>query len=355
MSQSSWEDKISNSAQVGGIETAVLDNGLGRGNRIAWVNTGSGLRYKVVLDRAMDIGEAFYQQHSLAWLSHAGSTAPDMFRDEGLDWLKTFGGGLLTTCGLSHVGGPESEDGKVRGLHGRISNTPASIESIVQPDLIMGRKEMSITGRMLETTVFGPTLELKRTISSSIGVSRIVISDTVTNRGNLDVPLMILYHFNFGWPLVDAGSDIVWQGKWRARSNRDAELFREGNEFRKCPDPVAAHRGAGEAVAFIEPHGDADGKCQCGIVNRGLELATVLQFNRSQLPWLSNWQHWGPGEYVTGLEPGTNPPIGQGKAREENTLIMLRPGEQRQFDISMDVVTEKSKIDTIIERAVTLN
>jgi len=56
-----WQNKISNAAQVGGIETSVLDNGAGRGTRIAWVNTGTGLRYKVVLDRAMDIVPAILQ------------------------------------------------------------------------------------------------------------------------------------------------------------------------------------------------------------------------------------------------------------------------------------------------------
>ncbi|MEJ2705105.1 MAG: DUF4432 family protein, partial [Sedimentisphaerales bacterium] len=67
-----WRDKVGNVAQVGGIETSVLDNGPGKGTRIAWVNTGGGLRYKVVIDRGLDIVEAFYDRHSLAWLSHAG-------------------------------------------------------------------------------------------------------------------------------------------------------------------------------------------------------------------------------------------------------------------------------------------
>ena len=40
-----WQDKICNRAQVGGIETSILDDGLGRSVRIAWVNTGSGLRW----------------------------------------------------------------------------------------------------------------------------------------------------------------------------------------------------------------------------------------------------------------------------------------------------------------------
>jgi hypothetical protein len=116
----------------------VLDNGAGRGTRIAWVNTGAGLRYKVVPDRGLDIADAFYNAHSLAWLSHAGVTAPQPFSHRGLDWLRTFGGGLLTTCGLSHVGGPEADAHGERGLHGLVSNLPAEIESVVQPDPAAG-------------------------------------------------------------------------------------------------------------------------------------------------------------------------------------------------------------------------
>ena len=93
--------KVGNVAQMGGIETSVLDNGLGRGSRIAWINTGTGLRYKVLLDRAMDVADAFYNQYSLAWLSHAGVSPPDRFSDQGIGWLRNFGGGLVTTCGLS--------------------------------------------------------------------------------------------------------------------------------------------------------------------------------------------------------------------------------------------------------------
>jgi len=105
-----WQDKVGNFAQIGGIETSVLDNGPGKGTRMAWVNTGSGLRYKVVIDRGLDIVDAFYNQYSLAWLSHGGVTAPRPDANRGLEWLWSFAGGLLTTCGLTHVGGPESDE-----------------------------------------------------------------------------------------------------------------------------------------------------------------------------------------------------------------------------------------------------
>jgi hypothetical protein len=149
-----------------------MDNGPGRGNRIAWINTGSGLRYKVVIDRAMDIMDAFYNRHSLAWISHPGITAPNHGAISGFEWLRSFGGGLLTTCGLSHVGGPESDEYGDRGLHGRISNLPAELVSIVQSDIPSGKMEMSITGITRETKVFGPSLEIKRTLSSTLGRHR---------------------------------------------------------------------------------------------------------------------------------------------------------------------------------------
>ena len=340
-----WHNKVSNPAQLGGIETSVLDNGAGRGTRVAWINTGTGLRYKVVIDRAMDIADAFYNQHSLAWLSQTGITPPQPFSDKGADWLRTFGGGLLTTCGLSHVGGPEQDAYGERGLHGRISNSPAEIESIIQPDPLAGQLEMRITGRIKETTIFGPSLELKRTIASTLGQPTIRIHDEVINRGNTPVPHMLLYHVNFGWPLVDEGTDIIWRGHWQAREGGiNDEIFRDGYDFKKCPAPMDEHSGTGEAVASIDVTPDSAGQCTVGLHNAQLGIAVTLRFQKAQLPWLINWQHWGKGEYVTGLEPATNALIGQAKAREQNELLFLAPGETRTYDLVIDILQEKAAI-----------
>jgi len=349
-----WQNKISNPAQLGGIETAVLDNGLGRGTRIAWINTGTGLRYKLVLDRAMDIADTFYNQHSLAWLSHGGITAPQPFSNHGLDWLRTFGGGLLTTCGLSHVGGPEADEYGERGLHGQISNIPAEIESIIQPDPMAGNLEMSITGRMRETQVLGPNLELKRTISGILGQPVIRIRDEVINRGNTVAPHMLLYHCNFGWPLVDEGTKIIWQGAWQSRDGApNNKIFREGNDFKKCLAPTEEHNGTGEEAAFIDITPDANGNCTCGLYNAQLGFALALRFPKAQLPWLTNWQHWGKNEYVTGLEPGTHPPIGQAKARAQNQLIQLAPGETRVYNLEIEIVTEELYISKFLNNTTT--
>lgn len=340
-----WKVKVSNHIQVGGIETSVLDNGAGRGTRIAWINTGGGLRFKVVIDRAMDIAEAFYNQHSLAWISHGGVTAPQPFSDKGIDWLRTFGGGLLTTCGLSHAGGPESDSFGDRGLHGLIGNQPAEIISIVQPDLRAGKYDMSITGIIRETRPFGPSLELKRTISATLGEAKLRIHDEVINKANTAAPHMLLYHFNFGWPIVDEGTDILWNGQWRPRFEENAKIFKEGNAFKKAPAPLESHLGSGEEVALIDVDADIFGDSICGLHNEKLGLAVALKFKKEQLPWLANWQHWGKGEYVTGIEPSTHPLSGQAKAREEGTLIFLQPEETREYDLELSVLTAKEEIE----------
>ncbi len=347
-----WQDKVGNVAQIGGIETSVLDNGLGKSTRIAWVNTGGGLRYKVVIDRGLDIVEAFHNQHSLAWLSHAGVTAPRPDANRGLEWLYSFAGGLITTCGLTHVGGPESDEFGERGLHGRISNLPARIESVIQPDLRTGKLEMSITAVMEQSRVFGPNLELRRTISSTLGEPAIRIHDVVTNLGNTPTPHMILYHCNFGWPLVDEGTDIICKGHWASRGlDMDNAVFNSKRNFKKCSKPLESHRGGGEGCAFIDVTADKKGMCTVGLHNRKLGLALALKYSKKQLPWLSNWQHWGPGEYVTALEPGTNPPIGQGGAREQKKLIHLAPGKSRSYDLEMAILTDKKHIGDFLKAA----
>jgi galactose mutarotase-like enzyme len=347
-----WYNKLSHPAQLGGIETAVLDNGAGRGTRIAWINTGTGLRYKVVLDRALDIADAFYNQHSLAWLSHSGITSPEPFTERGLDWLRTFNGGLLTTCGLTHVGGPEQDAYSERGLHGQISNIPAEIESIIQPDPMTGKLDMSITGRMRETKVFGPSLELKRTISGTLGQPVIRIHDEVINRANTPAPHMLLYHFNFGWPLVDEGTKLIWQGKWQAREGGiNGDIFREGYDFYTCPAPLDAHSGTGEAVAFINPTPNNSGQCTAGLYNPKLGFSVAMRFQKAQLPWLTNWQHWGKGEYVTGIEPGTHPPIGQANAREQKSLLFLEPGESRRYDVEIEVLSAPEQINQFLNQS----
>jgi hypothetical protein len=333
-----WKDKISNHHQLGGIELSVLDNGDGRGCRIAWFNTGSGLRFKVVIDRAMDIVDAFYNDKSLAWISHLGVSAPNPTVDYATNWLESFGGGLLTTCGLTHTGSGEKDEPGERGVHDRISQLPAMIESVIQPNLLKGIMEMSITGRMIQTTLFGPSLELKRTISAQLGSSIIKIKDEVTNLGNSDAPHMLLYHMNFGWPLVDNDTEILGDGTWKARGEElDKKIFCSDHNFRKCTYPSDDYKGDLSAVAFVDLNADANGICECGLRNSNIGLAVNVKYPKAQLPWMTQVQHFGKNEYLTAIEPCTAPPIGKTAAKEDNLLIQIKPQETRLYELEIIV------------------
>ncbi len=350
-----WLELVSHHAQVGGIETSVLDNGRAKDTRIAWVNTGAGLRFKVVIDRGMDIADASFNEHNLVWLSKLGVSAPQPFSDTGVNWLRTFGGGLLTTCGVTHAGGPEQDSYGARGLHDQYSNTPAELISIKQPNLATGDNQMNIVGRIFQGHPLGYNIEIKRTIRCCLGEPTIYLEDEITNVGNIDVPHMLLYHMNFGYPLVAPGAQLLWKGNWTSREgDKQAHIFKKGLDFRTCPQPMDSHSGGGEEAALIEVDADAQGVAHCGIYNKNLGFALRLSFLKEQLPWLTNWQHWGKGEYVAGLEPGTHPPLGQQHTRENGTLIQLAPGESRNYNLQVDIIQEPEKLTEFVNSYINL-
>jgi hypothetical protein len=106
---------VGNLAQAGGCRHYVLSDGWARGLRAADINTGSGLQYTVLPDRAMDISLASYGGRNLVFLTGNGETNPAFYEPEGIGWLRTFAGRLLTTCGLTYFGSPCTDDNEALG------------------------------------------------------------------------------------------------------------------------------------------------------------------------------------------------------------------------------------------------
>ncbi|RPH34838.1 DUF4432 family protein, partial [bacterium] len=112
--------------QVAGMRTLELQDGLEKGVRIADVRTGSGLRFQVSLDRGTDISMAEYKGIPLAFRSPNGDVHPHRFEPQGHGWLRGFPGGLMTGCGMTHVGSPCVDEGEALGQHGRLAVLPAA-------------------------------------------------------------------------------------------------------------------------------------------------------------------------------------------------------------------------------------
>ena len=338
-------------AQVGGIERYQIDDGPARGVQALCVNTGGGLRYRILAGRGLDIDQAFFNEHSLSFLTHAGVNPATRAMDGGLDWLRSFFGGLLTSCGPFNTGAPVTDGGEKLGLHGTHSNTAASIEMVKQPDPHRGVEEMAVVGSVKYGSFYGPCVSLRRTIRSPLGGNLIDVTDEFYNAGNQAVPHSWLLHINFGYPLIDAGAELCFDVERVDPIDDPASQrhFREGNSFRKIPGPQESHRGSSSFVAYLYPRAARDGKITVGIVNRKLSLGVAIHYRKGDFPRCALWQHWRPGEYVCALEPANGGVEGRDKDRAKGWLDQLPTGGSKTYRYQIEVMTEKGDLQTLLK------
>ena len=338
MNRKSILRRVGDMSQVAGARIHELADGPARGVRAIDVYTGSGLRFTVVPDRGLDIASAEHDGRSLCWRSGAMEAHPGMYQPEGVEWLYSFYGGLVVTCGLSHYGPPCVDQGEALGLHGRVSNIPAR-QVAVSAEWRGDEYVVTVKGYVLETRLFGVHLRMDRTITAWAGRDTLAIHDEVTNFGYRPCPHVMLYHCNFGFPVV--GDDAVLLAPSKTVTPRDAEA-EDGKE-----DYAAFHaprRGWAEKVYYHELFSQR-GWTTAGIVNRPLGVGARLSFRPSQLPLMTEWKQMGEGEYVVGLEPCTNRVEGRDALRDAGTLGFLKPGGTRQYDLQITALPDAQAID----------
>ena len=105
--------------QLGGIRAFELAEGRERGVRCLEVDTGAGLSFTVVADRGLDIADCSFKGTNLVYHTPNGIAHPSYYDPAGLEWLRVFFAGLLTTCVLTYFGSPGRDGGDDLGLHGR--------------------------------------------------------------------------------------------------------------------------------------------------------------------------------------------------------------------------------------------
>ncbi len=309
--------------QIARVDSFVETEGVARGARLLRVVNGGGLEFDVHPDRGLDIGAASFQGLSLAWLSSTGIAAPGFYEPEGRGWLRTFGGGLVTTCGLDNFGPPADDEVGVVGMHGRVGHIPARVTAAeATPERIL------IAGTIRQSSVFAENLVMRREIGSEVGSSTLTISDTVTNEGASPSPLMVLYHVNLGWPLLDDGTTLEIPATSVTARDADAEAgFGSKHEIGA---PVAGFR---EQVYIHE----AAAERYARVTNRARGLELTLRYSET-LPALFEWKMTATKHYVLGLEPANTPEInGRAAARANGRLPRLEPSESISYQISVEV------------------
>ena len=319
--------------QLAGIRLVEAGEGKARGSRLLDVWTGTGLRFQVNADRALDLSNCEFQGLPLAWRSPAGDVHPAYYEPQGLGWLRSFAGGLLATCGLDQFGVPSQEDGAEFGLHGRISNSPA-VQVNHHATWNGDQYELEISGEVRQARIFGENLVLRRRITTALGSNRIRIEDIVTNEGFEPAPHMILYHFNLGFPLVSEHT--------RLQLNADETLPRDEaarpglSQWNRFQPPTP---GYAEQVFIHRPTPGPDGRTTIELSNPKIGIGLRWTYPTANLPYLMEWKMMGAGAYVVGVEPANcNGLGGRAATRALGLLPLLEPGESREYLIDLEVM-----------------
>ncbi len=335
------EARIGRVEQIGGVRRQTWSEGPEAGVEHVRVRTGAGLSYTVVPGRGLDITSAAFGGVPLCWQSANGEAHPAFYDASGAEWLRTAAGGLLMTCGLTHVGSPGEEEGQILPLHGRAHHLPARQVAAVGR-WIGDEYEMTVSGVIEETAIFRESLRLTRQIASRLGENRIALRDTVENLGFEPVPHMILYHFNFGFPLLSEETEVRFPS--RRVIPREPETPLEGYDRWQAPQP-----GYRERVYYHEDLTvDSGGRASATVRNPrfplpgggACALSVRLTWATDTLPRLVEWKMPGAGVHVLGIEPANCYVEGRAAERQRGTLRTLQPGEALIYAIDLEVIRE---------------
>ena len=226
------------------------------------------------------------------------------------EFLNYFPGGLLYTGGLRSAGPANRDGGEWHPLHGRAHGLSAEqVCARLEGDAVV------VSGVLRETALFGHALELRREYRIPVFGARIELRDRLTNLAHRREEYQLLYHCNFGWPLVSAEAHV------------------ELPEARKTtPRTPFAAAGLGRETTFTEPVPGEEERVffheamehRASIVNPAINTRMTITWSDT-LPILCHWRSMASGDYVCGLEPSNSYIMGRADERKNGTLPALEP------------------------------
>jgi hypothetical protein len=343
-------------SQFAGVRLMTLGDGVERGIRMLEFRTGTGFRFTVLVDRALDVADCEYRGAAIGWHSPSGFRHPALHEYEGeggLAFLRSFSG-LLVTCGLDHIlfmhSDPADHYNYVHrktvdsSIHGRVGTIPGRLTSYGE---IWNGDECTLycEGIVQQSAVFGEDLHLIRRIEAQVGSNEFVLQDRVVNHGFYRTPHMFLYHINVGHPVLADGSRYlapIRQTLWAAH---EASYRAQDVGYRTLPGP---RRHFHEQVWQHEMAADGDGRIPVAVVNDGFDggrgLGFLVESNRAEFPAQYEWQNFQEGQYAIGIEPSTNHVFGKPFAKDRGELIWLEHGDERRYTTRFAVLAGSDEI-----------
>jgi hypothetical protein len=323
-----------------GVDVVVIDNGR--------------MTITIVPTRGMGILRVVSGDVRLGWDSPVREVVHPKYVNlearGGLGWLEGFNE-WMARCGLEWAGHP-GQDRFINNvgeqaemnltLHGKVANIPASeVEVIVERE---PRPRLRVRGRVDERAFYGPKLELWTEVSTEPGSLTLRIEDALSNRGAFEQEFQILYHANYGPPLLGAGSRVT--AAVRRVTPFNAHAAKDVDAYAEYDGPV---RGFVEQVYNLHPYADTEGRSLLMLRNAAGDRAVSMRFAVADLPYVTLWKNLTALEegYVTGLEPGTGFAYTRRLEREAGRVPKLQPGQTRRFAIDVALHTTSEAVRAV--------
>ncbi len=332
------------------IHKYTLHGGRQEGVDLIAVDNGR-LSFTVIPTRGMSVLKVAANDVTLGWDSPVKEIVHPQFINlqsrGGLGWLEGFNEWMVR-CGLEWSGHPGKDEfinntgDKAEmdlTLHGKVGNIPAS-----EVEVVIDRQpphRIRIRGRVDERMFYGPKLELWTEISTEPGSNSFRIDDRLTNHGAYDQEFQLIYHANYGPPLLEKGSRFVAAVKeirpFNAHAAKGLSTFSEY---------VAPTEKFIEQVYVITPFADEQRRTTVMLHNANADKAVTMSYDIEQLPYFTLWKNttaMAEG-YVTGLEPGTGSPANRSIERKAGRVPKLGPHASRNFAIDVAIHTGRDEI-----------
>ncbi|MEG0913656.1 MAG: aldose 1-epimerase family protein [Oscillospiraceae bacterium] len=324
--------RVGNLGSIAGIKRLEYQSGRANGLR-AYEVSNERLKFTINIDKGMDIASLFYDGMPMHFVSRPGEMNNNWYND-GPNSSRSITGGMMFTCGLSNVGPVQTlENGRTLPQHGYLRNAPAALDGA---RCYWDKDEycMEVYGDIREASLFGENLVVRRTITTKLGCSSVHIHDSIENEGCASEPLMIMYHCNAGFPLLDKNSHLVIDPISTTPRDEISERGMKSEDFRVFGEPVDEY----DEQVFYHRLKAVDGRCEATLVNPDRKLALNFSFDNRELPNLIQWKCRASGDYVMGIEPSNCHPEGVQKEKQSETIRMLSPGEIIETDIILTVI-----------------
>ena len=332
-------------AEWGGKDWSValrtLHGGRQEGVQVIDVNNGA-MTFTIVPTRGFEVWKAQAGNLRLGWDSPVKEIIhPSYIRltdNGGQGWVAGFGG-LMVRGGLASFGSPVQDGAQQLTLHGHVDYLPASFVSVRYETAPVPR--LVFRGVVDDVQTFGPQLRLTSEISTEIGKAEFAFDDTITNLSDAPQEMQLLYHTNFGTPLLGAGSEFVAPVKQVAPMNPASANggLKDWNRY-SGPHPAAAK------VFNMQLHGDAKGETKVMLKSPDGAQGVLMRFDTHGLPYMSLWKNeiTPKAGYVTGLEPGTGFPNPRPVERAAGRVPKLNGGASYHVHLAISALTGKSQV-----------